>query len=412
MVAPVSTASFRGLAWSSFLAHGSEQVLFTSLPLIAVLIAGADATGTGLLQVAQTLPYFLLALPLGVLADRTNRANLMATGQLLRVLGLACGIFLVMSGQLDLVALSIIGAFCAVGTLTFVIASPALLPSIVSRQDTPGANTWLELGRSIAMTAGPAAAGLLVARIGSAAGLALALGLSLTSAVIFVAIKEPASTHGRDSIRPFRGLVDGASIILHNGLLRWVVSVALVFNASAFALHAVLVVFLADILGASGTLVGSILGLLGTGMIVAALTAPVFHRALPMGIVMIIGPACGFLSAALMVLTYTTESWGFAAAGMLIFGFGPVLWTINSMSLMQAIVPRHQLGRVSGLMTLATFGVRPLGALLGTLAASVGGVGLCLMVVALGFAAQLLLAMLSPILSISKLDDVTETGRA
>src|SRR5216117_2101646 len=71
-------ASFNRLAWSNLAAQSAEQIGLAAAPIVAVLALGAGAGATGLLQTAQTLPFLLLSIPAGVLADRASRRRLMA----------------------------------------------------------------------------------------------------------------------------------------------------------------------------------------------------------------------------------------------------------------------------------------------------------------------------------------------
>ena len=64
---------FRRLAASNLAAQFSEQMALAAAPLVAVLALGATAAQTGTLQAAQTLPFLLLSMPAGVLADRRHR---------------------------------------------------------------------------------------------------------------------------------------------------------------------------------------------------------------------------------------------------------------------------------------------------------------------------------------------------
>ncbi|EGP43205.1 major facilitator superfamily protein 33, partial [Achromobacter insuavis AXX-A] len=70
---PALPAAFRRLAASNLAAQCSEQIALAAAPLVAVLALGANAAQTGYLQTAQTLPFLLLSLPTGVLADRIAR---------------------------------------------------------------------------------------------------------------------------------------------------------------------------------------------------------------------------------------------------------------------------------------------------------------------------------------------------
>src|SRR5215212_5565198 len=155
--------AFRRLAWSNLAAQSAEQVGLAAAPLVALLMLGAGAGEAGLLQMAQTLPFLLLALPAGVLADRTSRRRLMVGAEGLRLAALL-GILAVASlGGLSLPLLALLGFLGAAGTVAYSVAAPSLVPALVPGEALSAANGRLELARSVAFTAGPALAGGLVA---------------------------------------------------------------------------------------------------------------------------------------------------------------------------------------------------------------------------------------------------------
>src|SRR5215510_5302531 len=78
--------SFRRLAWSNLAAQAAEQVALAAAPMIAVLSLAAGTGETGLLQMAQSLPFLFLSLPAGVLADRASRRRLMIAAEGVRAL--------------------------------------------------------------------------------------------------------------------------------------------------------------------------------------------------------------------------------------------------------------------------------------------------------------------------------------
>ncbi|WP_291385772.1 MFS transporter, partial [Achromobacter sp. UBA5777] len=85
---PTLPSAFRRLAASNLAAQFSEQIALAAAPLYAVLALGATAAQTGYLQTAQTLPFLLLSLPAGVLADRMSRRSLMTAAETVRAASL------------------------------------------------------------------------------------------------------------------------------------------------------------------------------------------------------------------------------------------------------------------------------------------------------------------------------------
>uniref|UniRef100_UPI0028B01D57 MFS transporter n=1 Tax=Achromobacter insolitus TaxID=217204 RepID=UPI0028B01D57 len=95
-------SAFRRLAASNLAAQFSEQMALAAAPLVAVLALGASAAETGYLQTAQTLPFLLLSLPAGVLADRISRRTLMTAAECVRAASLLGLLALLATGALSL----------------------------------------------------------------------------------------------------------------------------------------------------------------------------------------------------------------------------------------------------------------------------------------------------------------------
>lgn len=111
--------AFRRLAWSNLSAQAGEQIAVAAGSLIAVLLFGAGTGGTGLLQAAQTLPFLLLSIPAGVLADRVSRPKLMAAAEALRAASLVLVLVLASLGLLNLPFLALLGFLGAAGTVAY-----------------------------------------------------------------------------------------------------------------------------------------------------------------------------------------------------------------------------------------------------------------------------------------------------
>lgn len=74
--------------------------------------------------------------------------------------------------------------------VVFSVAAPALVPGLVARADSGAANSRLELARSLAFTAGPSLAGLVVALLGGGVVFIMAAVLSLAAAMLLAGIPE------------------------------------------------------------------------------------------------------------------------------------------------------------------------------------------------------------------------------
>jgi predicted MFS family arabinose efflux permease len=387
--------AFPRLAASNLAAQSSEQVALAAAPLVAVLALGAGAAETGWLQAAQTLPFLLLALPAGVLADRLPRRRLMIGAELLRAATLLGILALAALGRLDLAGLAALGFLGATGTVAQGVAAPALLPALVPRESLAAANRWLELGRSGAFAAGPALGGALIGWMGASPAYGLAVALSLLSAGLLVGLAEPPRP--RPARRhPGRELREGIAFVLSHALLRPILVTALLFNTAWFILQAAYVAHAVHHLGLTASGVGLTLGLCGAGMVVGAIGAPMLAARLPLGGMIAAGPCTAAVAALLMLATLAMPLAILAGLALFLFGAGPILWSIHTTALRQAVTPAPMLGRVTSVVLTATYGARPLGAAIGALLAERFGVGACLAASTAGFLLQAGVILASP----------------
>ncbi|CUI49162.1 MFS transporter [Achromobacter xylosoxidans] len=388
--------AFRRLASSNLAAQFSEQIALAAAPLVAVLALGATAAQTGYLQTAQTLPFLLLSLPAGVLADRLPRRTLMTSAECVRAASLLALLALLALGGLNLGWLAALGFLGAVGTVAYNVAAPALVPTLVPAPALGQANRWLELARSAAFSAGPALGGALVGGIGAAAAYGLATLLSLLAAGLLAGL-PPQAPRAAARRHLWHELRDGAAFVTGHPLLRPVLVTAVFFNLAWFVLQAVYVVYAVERLGLGAAGVGVTLGVYGAGMLAGALAAPWLAGRLSFGALIAAGPLCALAASLILLSTLALPSGLWAATGFFLFGAGPILWTIATTTLRQAITPNALLGRVSAVILTATFGARPLGALIGAALASCLGLEACLWVSSAGFAAQFAVLAASPV---------------
>lgn len=398
---------FARLAWSNLVAQLSEQMALAAAPLVAVLFLGATASETGFLQTAQTLPFLILSLPAGVLADRTSRRALMVRSEALRAVSLASLICLVGSGLLSLTMLGALGFVGAIGTVCYTVCAPALVPNIVSREQLARANRWLELARSTAFTAGPALGGTIVGWIGAPALYVLATALSLFAVVLLSGLHE--KTEQPETRRHFvREVWRGAAFVFTQEHLRPILVTAVFFNTSWFILQAVYVAYAIHELEMAPATVGITVGMYGCGMMAGALVAPLLARFLPFGAMIAAGPTSALAAAIIILSTIRFPFSVSAGISFFLFGAGPIVWTITTTTLRQSVTPNAMLARVSALIMTATFGARPIGAAIGALVAARSGADAAIAVAVVGFIIQFIVLFASPVPRLAHLPEAAQ----
>lgn len=396
--------SFATLTGANLAAQSAEQLSLAAVPLVAVLLLGAGPGEIGLLAALQTLPFLLLSLPLGWMADRLPRRRLMVSAELLRAASLLGLLAAVATGWLSIGGLAVLGFIGAVGTVAFSVAAPALVPALVPRAALAQANGRLELARSAAYAGGPAIGGALVAWAGASAAFVLATVLSIAAIVLLWRLVEPPMAP-RAPRHPLREVQDGAVFVWHNPMLRPMLLTAVAWNIAWFVLQAAYVPYAIRVLGLGAGGVGVTLGAFGAGMVAGALLAPRLVRAMPFGRAIQLGPLVSVVAAATMVATLFVPSVGVAGLSFFLFGAGPIVWTITSTTLRQSLTPSAMLGRVGALFLTVNAGARPVGAALGGLVGARWGEAACLWLALAGFVLQALLIVRSQVGSLQRLPD-------
>ena len=397
---PPLPPTFNRLAWSNLAAQSAEQIALAAAPIVAVLLLGVGEGQTGILQTALTLPFILFAIPAGLLADRIARRWLMAGSEALRAVALLAILILIRCHGLSLPLLALFGFVAVCGTVVYSVAAPALVPSLVTPEQLPSANARIELARTVAFASGPALGGVLVGWVGAAPAFGFAAALSIIAVVLLSGIYEPARIPAPRR-HPLQEIKEGCAFVWHHPLLRPVFVTQFIFNIASFLVLAVFVPYAVRRLGLSATGVGVTLAMYGVGMVVGALLATRVMRRLAFGIVIGLGPVTGFVAATVLALTTIVPSPQLAGLGFFLLGAGPILWVISTTTLRQSVTPPRLLGRVSAINILS-YGARPIGAGLGAIVGGLYGAETCLYLAAAIFAAQALVILMSPAVSLAR----------
>ncbi|MEU4014900.1 MFS transporter [Microbacterium sp. NPDC028030] len=397
---------FTRIAWSSVMTQMAEQIALVAVPLAAVLALDVGATETALLQVAQTLPFLVLALPFGLVIDRTSPRYVLVASELLRTATLGGIVVLIALDTLSLGALLVLGFVGAIGTVGVSVAVPSSVPRLVAHDRLMDANRWLELGRSAAFICGPIVAGAIVSAAGAETALVVATVACAAAAALLLRLDIPRNaTAIRASV--WREVAHGVGFVLSHPLLRPMIVTSTIFNIGWFLIQSVFVVYALDQLGMTPTTVGIALGSYGAGMVIGAALAQPLSRRTRFGRMTVLGPAGGFIAAIMMGMTLWIPTSALAFASFFLFGFGPVLWSISTTSLRQAVTPPPMIGRVSSLVVVSTYGARPIGAGLGVVISATVGLSWCIAAAVIVFAAQLVVVLASALPSVRTLPALT-----
>lgn len=402
--------AFHKLAISNLMAQSAEQLTLAAVPIVAVLMLQAGPGQIGVIAAVQSLPFLLLSMPLGLLADRMSRKKLMILSEMLRVGALMVLIAGLLLDQISVPLLAAAGFFAAVGTVGFSVSAPSLVPALVNRAHLAKANGRLELARSMAFAGGPALAGALIAWMGASTSFVLSLMLSLAALSFLNQIKEPTRQAAPDR-HPWLELKEGAHFVWVHELLRPILITSVAWNISWFVLQAIYVPYAIRTMGMNSSAVGLTLACYGAGMVLGSLMASKIVARMTFGNAILLGPLFSVLAAVVMALTHFWPAPAVAGLAYFLFGFGPIIWTITSTTLRQSVTPNTLMGRVTAINMVAGTGARPLGALLGGFVGETFSDLACLLVVVAGFSVQAIIIGSSRVRTLNDLTELQESSQ-
>ena len=395
------------ISYSNLCAQFSEQIIIAVLPIIAVLSMNASAAETAFIQMINTLPFLLLSIPMGVIADRVSRKKLMIIIEIVRATAIFILFYLTFSGSLSINKIALFGFFIAMGTVIYSVASPALVASFVIKEQLINANRSIEIAKSVAFTAGPALGGILASYLSGGLAFILAFLLSIVSAVFLICLpKEPLiEKSGRNVIQE---LCDGLIFLIKNKYLMPITITAFVFNLSQYLLLSIFAYYVINNLSFTSFEVGASLSLIGLGMLIGSFLYKIISKKINFGFQLSLGPISAFMASILMFLTLIYSAKVLVFVAFFFFGFGPIIWTISTVSLRQLITPSNMIAKVSSVIMTVTFGARPLGAAIGVYISANFGVKSCILAVLIGFLIQLIIILLSKPAKLKNLSDAEE----
>ena len=331
-------------------------------------------TALSIVGAAWTLPVVIFILLGGVFSDRYDRRWLMIGADVVRAAAIGLMGVLSLLGVIELWHVVILIAFVGLGDAFFNPASTAIVPDLLPDAMLPQANALQGLVRPMAVRlVGPAIAGFVVASVGPGVAFLVDGGSFLVSMLALAAIQaRPATRTVEGSLRrTFAEVGEGLAFVRRTPWL-WATLLSAMFSLLVFVgpVQVLLPYLVKNRLGLQADALGLIFAMGGVGSIRAALAIgqlgtprlriTTMYASWALGVALLAGyGVMGSLWFALVI--------GFASAAL--FQVGAIIWV----TLLQQLVPRRLLGRVSSLDWLVSTGLVPVSfALTGPVSAAIG----------------------------------------
>ena len=366
--------AFQNLFVSNLATNLGDGVIRTASPLLAIRLT-QDPLLISLLPALALLPWLFFAIPSGILIDRIDRRVALRIANGVRV---ALAVFLVVlfaTNSLTIWSLFLVAFIDGACETIYDGAIRAMMPSIVTREQLPTANSRIEAGELILQNFLAAPLTSLLFAVAVLIPLGANIGFYALAVILALLLPRKASgiqfTGVAAGERPkwYLQFVDGYRFIMANRMFRtlWFFTTftGLCFSAAT----ASFVLFLVKQAGLPPALYGVFLLTGAVGGILGSVFAASFKRRLGAGLTMAISNLVS--CAALLLVGLVPTIWA-AGAGFFISSFSVLVWNILIMTLRQSMVPGAMLGRVHGTWRTLLWGTMPLGSVIGGLLARVG----------------------------------------
>jgi MFS family permease len=350
------------LAWGGSLIGTWSYAI--ALFVYAFEIGGAGAVG--LVAVVRWIPAAFASPFTGLLGDRYSRVKVMIVADFVRVgtmVGSAAAIFL--DGPPALVFG--LAALTSVTATAFGPAKRAILPSLArTPEELTAANVASSTMSSVAVLAGPALGGLVLAATSAEVVFLVNAAALLWSAVLIARLEggrgAPLRAPGSGAGAVVRELGEGLSAAFRHPSLRLII---LLNGAQTFGFGALLVfvvVLAMELLGLGEAGVGFLNSALGVGGLLGSVVAVALIGRARLGRAFAVGLA--FWGLPLALVGIFPEAW-LALLLFAVIGTANTLFDVAGLTLMQRIAEERVLARVFGMLEGLSF----LGIALGGLAA-------------------------------------------
>lgn len=325
-----------------------------ALSLVVLELTGS-AQALSAVTIAQFTPLLLLGIPAGRLADRVRpRTILLATSALSALVGIGLAVTIGLSQGADLrIVYALVFVLGCVNTFDRV-AAQAIIFEIVGPATLTRSVSISTIALAAARSIGPGLAGIAFAALGAEWCMVIN---AISYVVVFIAIAfiRPSRLHPRSRVEPAQGIAPVTLVQNRSFVTILVVNIAvalLSLNLMLVITSTVSLTFEGDALmvGAAHALnaVGAIVG----GML-AAVPSWVSVRSLVLG--------CAGLGAALLANAASPNLTVFLVLAPLL-GLGVGYYHGVLQAAAQSSVPPAQLGRAMSFVTLGSYGMAPLGA--------------------------------------------------
>lgn len=363
-------SSFRWLLSSNTVANLGDGIALAAGPLL-VASQTHDAFLVAMAGLLQRLPWLLLGLYAGAIADRVDRRLLVmvADGSRAVVVAVLCGAIL--TDRVDITVVLVAMLLLGVAEVFADTTSSTLLPMLVKPADLGVGNARFQGSFLVAnQIVGPPVGAFLFAAGMVWPFVTQVVCVSLAVLLVSRIVTPPGAVRDTSQSHVLRDIAEGVRWLLHHAAVRTLALVILVFNITWGAAWSVLVLYSLDHLHMGEIGFGLLTTAAAVGGIAGTSSYGWIERHVALATVMRV---CLLLEVLTHLSLALTTSGAVAIAIMVVFGAYAFVWGTVSQTVRQRVVPTELQGRVASVYMVGLFGGLVIGQAIGGWLASTWG---------------------------------------
>ena len=356
-----SVNPFRSLRHRNFLLFWSGQTLSLIGTWMQAMAEGwlafaltRNAFLVGLVAASQSLPILVFSLYAGVLVDRANKLRLVTICQTLFAIQATSLWVLAWTNHITIHWLIALATINGLISSIEIPARQSLVIELVGRDELPGAIALNSSGFNLARIVGPAAAAIVIAKLGIAwcfgvnalSYVAVLIGLFLIQLPAWVPVEHRAS--------PLEGIVEGVRFMRNTPSVAGVIGIVTVYSVMGVPFLTLMPVVAVDRLGLDASGYGLLLACVGIGGLAGALTLAAVGDRLPRRFIL---SRASFAFASLLILFAFVRSPRLAYPLLLLIGFAMIVNSAQANAILQHLVPDELRGRIMAAYSFIVVGL-------------------------------------------------------
>ena len=314
----------------------------------------------GLDQFLAGLPIFLFTIIGGVVADRTERRKILLVSQWMQMASAATLTVLVAMGLTHVWPILCLSFVSGLAQAFGGPAYSALIPTLVDKEDMPNAIALNSIQFNLAVTVGPALAGITLAKLGEKWCFGLN-ALSFLAPIVSLSMISTRFVPVNTKQSMYNSLTQGIKFIWHQGSMVGLIVLAFLMTFLSMPMRTYIPVFVKDIFHRGPETYGNLLSLMGVGSICGSLAIAGLGNMRSKGRFALLMLIC--LGAGIAVFSLST-SLPVSYATLVVVGASMMAVFATMTSLVQLIITNEMRGRVMSVYNFAFRGGMPMGNLL------------------------------------------------